>query len=220
LSPWELARYEAYRTPASYFLHDFRRDVLAALRAYYGPGGVTEGNKAVTVAGGGGRLAADVLICLQYRRYVAFAAAPGSFIEGVVFYALRDSRRIINYPKPHYTNGVRKNAAGSTGGWYKPTVRMFKNARTYLVDSGRLANGVAPSYFLEGLLYNVPDDTFGGSYATTFARTLDWVASRADPARCLCQNEQLPLFGPTPEQWTVAAAQQCVQALRSLWNTW
>lgn len=27
-----------------------------------------------------------------------------------------------------------------------------------------IVDGLAPSYFLEGLLYNVPDENFGGGY--------------------------------------------------------
>ncbi|MHC1550167.1 hypothetical protein ACYJL1_16845 (plasmid) [Phyllobacterium sp. K27] len=34
----------------------------------------------------------------------------------------------------------------------KPAVRIFKNIRNRIIDDGRLREGIAPSYFLEGML--------------------------------------------------------------------
>ena len=40
---------------------------------------------------------------------------------------------------------------------------MYKNMRNYLIDQNRLRDGLAPSYFLEGMLHNVPNDRFGAT---------------------------------------------------------
>ena len=50
----------------------------------------------------------------------------------MTFYVPAENRWVINYPKLHYKKGVEKNQ--NTDGKYKPTVRMFKNVRTYLID--------------------------------------------------------------------------------------
>jgi hypothetical protein len=40
---------------------------------------------------------------------------------------------------------------------YKSTVRMFKNARNEMDERGIFDKGDAPSYFIECLLWNVPN---------------------------------------------------------------
>ena len=42
-------------------------------------------------------------------------------------------------------------------------VRVFKNMRNTMIEKGLLADGVAPSYFIEGMLSNVPNDKFAGT---------------------------------------------------------
>ena len=43
------------------------------------------------------------------------------------------------------------------------------------IADGELAVGVAPSYFIEGMLYNVPSNQFGGSYAQSVVNALVWL---------------------------------------------
>ena len=219
-SPEKLAFERDYASSATYHWENFRADVLRALRAYYGSSAVSEGNKSLKTSKGSGRLAADVVVCLQYRRYLHYANIyDQEYVEGIIFYTRRESRRIVNFPKPHYDDGVAKNASSATNGWYKPTVRMFKNVRTYLVDRSRLSQHVAPSYFVECLFYNAPNGAFGYSYHDTFYEILDW-ASRTDLSGCVCQNEQLYLFGTLHEQWSISSAHQFIDALIDLWNNW
>jgi hypothetical protein len=201
--------------PAVHTLSQFRADVLQALQNYFGAASVVNGNKAVTIRSGSGRLEADVLPCAQYKTYRNYAVAA----EGITFFTQRESRQVINFPKLHYDNGVSKNSSQQTNGWFKPTVRIFKNARTYLVDQGHLAATVAPSYFLECFIYNVPANMFGQSYVTTFCNVFNWL-NNANFAAFMCQNRQLPLFGPTQEQWAEQSARTLLQHIQSLWNNW
>ena len=77
----------------------------------------------------------------------------------------------------------------------------------------------APSYFIECLLYNVPDDRFGPELAPTYLGILTWLkTARLNDFQC--QNGQLPLFGPQPEQWSVKKARAFVKALQEMWDTW
>jgi hypothetical protein len=35
-----------------------------------------------------------------------------------------------------------------------------------------------------------------------------------------CGNRLVPLFGPTPEQWSIDKAERTVTALIDLWSAW
>ncbi|MCK4822754.1 nucleotidyltransferase, partial [bacterium] len=176
LADGEKRLYEAAYGDATYSWQNIRAGVLRALRAYYGTGVVSEGNKSLKVAAGSNRLPADVVVCLQYRKYRRFRSIiDQKYGEGIVFYTIRENRRVINFPKVHYENGVGKNSSSSTNGWYKPTVRIFKNARTYLIDHDVISEDLAPSYFLECLIYNVPDEKFGSNYQDTFRNVVNWL---------------------------------------------
>ncbi len=202
-------------TSASYGWHEFRQDVLRALEAYYGPRKVRQGRKSIKVETP--YLLADVVVCIQYRKYPAYPSDANDFLEGMTFYVSSESRWVVNYPKLHYQNGVDKNKR--TEGLYKPTVRVFKNARTYLVDRGVILSSLAPSYFLECLLYNVPYKYYIGDYKDIFCSVVDYLR-RVDLSNFKCQNEQLPLFGNTPEQWSENQARQFVDAMVNLWKSW
>jgi hypothetical protein len=196
-------------------LNQFRREVLQALQNYFGSQAVVNGNKAITIHAGSGRLEADVLPCARYKTYRSFTVAA----EGITFFTQREGRQVINFPKLHYENGVAKHSPQQTNGWYKPTVRLFKNARTYLVDRGQLSDSTVPSYFLESFIYNVPNDKFGESYETTFCNVFNWL-DNTSLSTFLCQSRQLPLFGSTPEQWSEQSARLLLQQLKNLWNNW
>jgi hypothetical protein len=90
-------------------------------------------------------------------------------------------------------------------------VRLFKNCR------GSISGDATPSYFLECMLYNVPNSKFGSSYRDTFCNIVNWL-SEASLNDFVCQNGQLKLFGLTPEQWNTNQARTFINNLISLWN--
>jgi hypothetical protein len=49
--------------------------------------------------------------------------------------------------------------------------------RNHMLREGLLPDGVAPSYFVEGLIYNVPDANFGGNYKDTFVNCFNWLVN-------------------------------------------
>lgn len=196
-------------TPASYLWSYFRADVLKILKDYYGQSFITEGNKSLKVKGNNGRLPADVVVSIQYREYKS--VNDYDYIEGMCFWSRNYNRQIINYPKVHYDNGVLKHQ--NSNKWYKPSVRMFKNIR------GSIPGDSTPSYFLECMLYNVPNISFGTSYQDTFCNVVNWL-NKADLDSFICQNSQLKLFGLTPEQWDMVQAKQFIKNIISLWDGW
>jgi len=201
--------------PASYGWNDFRSDVLSALKDYYNPPIITEGNKSIKVEATSGRLPADVVVCAQYRKYKSLKSYD--YIEGITFWTSNEKRQVINYPKIHYNNGIKKHQ--NTNNQYKSVVRIFKNTRSYLGEEDYISSSLAPSYFLECLLYNVPNDKFSGSYQDVFCNIVNWL-NKANLKDFVCQNEQLKLFGDTPEQWLISEAERFIQKLIRLWNDW
>jgi len=195
--------------PASYGWSNFRADVLQALKNYYGQSQITEGNKSIKIRANNGRLPADVVVCCQYRKYRT--VSNYDYIEGMCFWTRNDNRQVINYPKAHYDNGVSKHQNSSN--WYKPAVRLFKNCR------GSISGDTTPSYFLECMLYNVPNSKFGTSYQNTFCNIVSWL-NEVNLDNFVCQNGQLNLFGMTPEQWNTGQAREFIRNLISLWNNW
>ena len=200
---------------AQYKWKDFRKDVLNALINHYGRDRISDGNKAIKVQTS--YLPADVVVCIQYRKYPSDPINESDFIEGMTFWTRNENRQIINYPKLHYENGVSKHQ--NTNNWYKKAVRMFKNIRNYIEKNQYIPDNLAPSYFLECLLYNVPNINFGVNFQNTFYNVVNWLA-KADFDNFVCQNEQLLLFGDTPEQWSIDNAKRLTQELIELWNNW
>jgi Nucleotidyltransferase domain len=220
LSPAQQMAYEARHSPADYLWSQFRDDVLSALQASYGTALVRPRNKCITVAGAGARLTVDVVAAEQYRDYSRFVSQYDESHEtGMTFWTMRQNRQIVNWPKQHHANGVAKNGRSRTNGRYKPAVRMFKNARSAAVERGILAEADAPSFFVECLIYNVPDDHFTVENARTLYKVLAWLENE-DISRFVCGNELVDLVGAGPEQWRLDAAQRTVIALIQLWNTW
>ena len=87
-------------------------------------------------------------------------ASDETHYEGITFWGRHDHLQVVNYPKLHYDNGVVKNR--STAGEYKPSVRMLKNARRYLVEHGDIDRTLAPWYSSSVRLcyHNIPDQSF------------------------------------------------------------
>jgi hypothetical protein len=180
---------------------ELEADILAALTASFGTGRVQPGNKAIKVQTGVGRMEADVLPCFEYRAYEYFRSRDDlRAYWGVAFFD-SGGAQIENFPRYHIDNGQAKNAAGRTNGWYKPTIRVVKNFRNWLVDRDLLGRGVAPSYFLECALYNVPDTIFTSDYSSSVPRILNYLLANSGTG-LICQNGVVPLVGNGPTMWS------------------
>jgi hypothetical protein len=218
LSAAELAAYDMWNKKADYSWLEFRADTLAALREYYGSALVTEGPRALKVKGASGRLDADVIVCLTHKTFRRYATLfDEEHVLGITFFIPAEERWIVNYPKQHSDNATTKHQA--TDGWFKPSVRLFKNIRTRLVEDGKLGDGIARSYFIECLLGNVPNDKFGVTYDNTVVNVHNWLI-HADLSTFTCLNGITPLCGAASECWTSDKASQYLGALADLWKHW
>ncbi len=98
--------------------------------------------------------------------------------------------------------------------------RTYKNLRNKMVADGNINEGLAPSYFVEGLLYNVPIDRFGGTYTQNFNDTLDWLV-QADRSEFECVNGLFYLCHPTsPVTWRSENCAAFLNAAVEKRNNW
>jgi hypothetical protein len=221
LSQPELAAFRAYHADDPQLdWSDFRQHVLSALIGGVGASAIREDARAIFVLADSNGLNANVLVCQERRIYGRFESEGSErYVPGVRFQDRITRRWIDNFPRANIVNGEDKDADGRTDHMYKPTVRMFKNARTHLVNNGAISDGLAPSYFIEGLLYNVPDTEFEGSYELSFGNCLRWL-NRASFSGFMCQNEYLgcpsQVAGPDFRQATPDAPAAYRLALSSI----
>ena len=201
---------------APYGHKEFKADVFARLRSAF-PGAVTPGKKAIAIAAGGGRRKADVLPAVAHRHYHSYSLQNfNDYTEGLCFFGA-DGWKVVNYPRHHSTNCTTKHQATST--WFKPAVRILKNMRGPMIDRGLIEPGCAPSYYLEGLLYNVPAEHFGGSYQNTLVNAINWILE-ADKSKFVCANEQFYLLRDARECWSPAHGDRFLAAFVNLWKDW
>jgi len=194
--------------PAGYGWEGFRDDVLATLGRTYP---VRMGRRCLNVDEPGSLFGemVDILVATEFR----LPTATGVVEQGV-FFRDQDGRPIVNFPRQHRRNGDAKDRR--TGGRFKEVVRAAKRAKKLAERELLLAAGAAPSYLLECLLYNVPDEVYRtASTGEAYRGALRWL-DRAELAGLACQNGINQLFGPGPDQWEPGAAATIIDVLHEI----
>ncbi len=116
------------------------------------------GRKTLKVPKGKIQADADLVVTMGYK-------------QGIAFYLSDERRWVVSFPQQHHARGLKKEKA--TNKRFKRATRMFKAARNRLVDKKVLTKDAAPSYFIECLLYNVPDQLFRDKLAPTYTGILE-----------------------------------------------
>lgn len=143
----------------TYLYSEFKNDVEAALVSHFGRGSVTRGKKAFDVHANTYRIDADVVPCFEHRRFMGtpqsnwYISPPGTQLHP------DNEGTIVNWPRQNYANGVEKNEA--TGRRFKAVTRILKRLRNEMVDEGYKAAEPIPSYLIECLVWNVPNEGLG-----------------------------------------------------------
>lgn len=212
LTPEEREEYARHYEESDLTWQRFREVVVGALRSDYL---VQEKSKCVKVRSNLIRLPADVLIALDYKYFTSFPSFLGQkSIDGVQFYS-SEGTKIINYPKRHIRACTLKN--NDTAGRFRRVVRVAKNARNALISDSKanVGSGIAPSYFLESLLWNVPDRCYTGAVEETYRQVIAWL--HENPGRLASMdypNKRGKLFADAPDTvWSAASAQLIIDAL-------
>ena len=181
----------AYPGSGSYSYSDFKSHAIGALKTKFGDS-VKPGTKAIKIEASGNRRNADVIVAYEYRRYSKFKSSwDEDHVKGICFF-LADWTRVANFPKQHSENLTTKHQA--TNYKFKPMVRIFKNMRSKMVDDKMIKDGSAPSYYVEGLLHNVPNDKFDGDYQSITRNILQWLSDTPDRSEFVCANEMYYLL--------------------------
>jgi len=192
--------------PADYSWQTYDKTIQEGLTRHYGNDRVHIGKKAITISfSSGGYVPADVVNAFGYRLY----DANDQFEEGITFFNRANGQMIVNYPKQHFDRGNRKSE--ETSGNYRKVVRAAKHARNFSIDHFLLAESEAPSYYLESLVYALPNSVFGGDIRDAL-RSLAAFALHPSP-KLLCQNGMTHLFGENETSWSIASAARLGQSL-------
>jgi hypothetical protein len=142
-----------------------RDEVGAALRAKF-PGQVdASGSVAFGVRSSSARVEADVVPCFNFRHY--FASGGSRTGTRIV---TKEGKHFENYPAQQLKNGNQKNSSARTKIFYKQSVRIMKRVENAMLDAGE--HKEVPSFFIECLVYNCPDELFLGPTWTETVRDL------------------------------------------------
>jgi len=149
---WEEETPGAHTPGTSYtgiWTPDYLRNELSkALRAKF-PNQVDDsGSTAFKIHSSSARVDADVIPCFDYRYY--FKSGP-SITGSRVF--PNTGPCFENFPDQQLKNGTSKN--NRTGTLYKKAVRVMKRVENAMVEAK--VHREVPSFFIECLVYNCPD---------------------------------------------------------------
>lgn len=200
---------------ATYTYKDFKSDVGAALILKFGSKAIVRGNKAFDVTESTARVEADVVPTFEHRRYVGrhwFTADP-QFLSGTEFLPDKGGS-VVNWPHQHLAEGNAKNSA--THKRFKKMVRALKRVRYEMEDKGITAAAGIPSFLIECLVYNVPDDHFGiFSYRRDMRNVLAYAFDNTKAHRACAEWTEVSrmklLFDGT-QNWSRQQANQFVLA--------
>lgn len=216
----QLKAFNEYYSDGKYTLNSFKEAVIQRLKSYYGEAYVKVGNNSIKVLANSGRLDCDVICCAEYREYRSFSKTDiSSYTKGIVFWTNKTNEQVVNFPKQHFDNGASKNQICNNN--FKPTIRIIKNIKARLVNSGIISSSLAPSYFIEGLMYNMPNVDFQNStHSSRVLAILKTFHSYSDSQfeSLLCQNGRRYLFGSSKQQWNIADCRIFRDQLIKFWN--
>ena len=216
LSGGAKANYDRAFVPADVDWSQFRGEVFKWLQKKYASD-VELGNKAIFVRGNGTRRDADVIVCCNFRRYREGSSGDDDeYDEGICFW--NDGTRIENFPKQHSANLIVKHQA--TNNWLKPVIRVYKNMRNRMLSDKVLKEGVAPSYFIEGMLSNVPDGKFGESFDASFVNSYNWLIKADESKLVTASGLHWLVRDGTPTSLSSANFNEYLGAAGNYWKDW
>lgn len=141
--------------PATYEYATFKNELEEALVAYFGRASVTRGKKAFDVKANSYRVESDVAAFFEHRRY----SSTTNYLSGIEMIPDDFNPSMIrNWPEQHYTNAVAKN--DQTNRRYKRIVRILKSLSNEMASKGFQSAEKAPSFLIECLVWNTPNQYF------------------------------------------------------------
>jgi len=224
-----------------YRYQDFQIDVKVAMEDFFGSATVTQSGEFFKLSAPALALKVNVLPCIMYLHFKGSDAGEDRF-EGDAFLTSTDQgtqksddwipsdlppmgvgktiaqgdtslRWAKIFPRLHESNAGKKDEQTDLN--YKPTVRIFKNIMEALAKDDAEVN-ITP-YFLQCLLYNVPNELFTGEYENIIWNALDWLNS-AVMDEFVCQNGCEYLFKGKDPKWQIEKATDFIEKIVDFWN--
>jgi hypothetical protein len=148
-----------------------------------------------------------------------FHENEGAAAKGLLVFDPNSGKCIATFPHEHEFNGAQKDKR--TKGNFKAQVRLWKTLRLIAIREPELTNDpeavAARGYFIECLLYNVPDFLFSGdNLGFIFLKVLNYL-SHANISTFVCQNRIWHLFNQGGEFWSAAEARRFVAAIAEVY---
>jgi hypothetical protein len=218
LNAHDRAIYERERSAGRFSILEARAHVQSLLGKHFGDDNVRLGPQAIRVDGADGRLPANVYAACGHKYFYTFPSKPAArYVEGIVYTDYQGTEH-VSYPAQHIANGEAKAKAVSA---FRPAVRACKSLAAHLATQGKLREGTWSPYFVECLVYSVPNSNFFSSLESTLLSVLlHWSSSKPKWDELLQQNQVLKLFGAKESQWDKAHAEAFVDTCRSAWDSW
>lgn len=163
--------YESSRNTSKYKFADFKNDVQSALVKTFGNAVINRGDKCIIFNENQGFCKADILPCFTSKKFIMFESYSLSRANEGIEFITDSGTKVVNYPHQHFKNLAAKS--DNTSGAFKQTVRMFKTIKEELFEKRKIGEGVAKSYYIENLLYNLNDNLFSGTYRERFSQVLE-----------------------------------------------
>lgn len=195
----------------------FKQEVISWLNDRYGIANVDPGNKAIKLKPTSYRRSADIVAATEHRQYYSYNGDPTvGHHKGIRFFD-KAGNSIVNFPKLHAKACTDKHQA-TAGEQFKPTIRIFKNMRNSMIDKGLIAKGLAPSYYIEGALWNVPIDKFSYHYNSGIAACLNWLHGSNRQSLLTANQRRYLLRDGRADAWKPADFETWLAATIKFWN--
>lgn len=134
----------------------FKTELTDLMKEKFGKDNVSTKNKCIHISENTYHSEIDVVPSWYFRDY-KYKYVPLQYTKGIVLWS-ENSEMVINYPIQHYQNGDEKNE--QTKRRYKRLVRIIKNIKIEMQESGYYDNPNITSFLIESLVHNMPNSDF------------------------------------------------------------
>lgn len=135
--------------------------------------------------------------------------------QSVIIYDSFIDKNVAAFPRLHCEHLAEKDKA--TNGQFIKMVRIFRNIRDILVSNQVIDEKFAPSYFIECLLYNVPNKLFEGKFQSSMLKILNYLAN-CNLSKFVCAHNQFKMFGNNSDAWTTYKARSFINLIIQIWE--
>jgi hypothetical protein len=208
----ELMR-EANVVPATYEFSEYKGDVEAALVAHFGRAAVRRGDIAFDIRENTYRVDSDCVAMFEHRQWWRDDSGHLAHTAGTRF--ISDSGvDTLNFPQQQFINGEDKH--DRTDRNFKKVVRIVKNLCNEMNEAGIAEAEPIPSFLIECLIYQVPDQEFDRpTFYAELRAVLAWLFNNTMPGTDCSQwteENEIKFLFHSAQPWTQEQAHAFISA--------